>query len=436
MAGSVDYKEEIRDCEVCGSTNFKLIWEKKAWSKAKIIKQGQLMFHTKDVMCMDCGIIYKNPMLTKDSQSSFYSGHYGSLFKPNQTLGISKAEIIEGIIKVSYMLDFLRSLEFGFSGKKILEVGTSMGVAMKGIQSLGADVHGLDLDKRGCEIANKLFNHTIANLDLFEYKPVDKYDLIVSCNTLEHFYSPKQALAKMSEFLQEDGRVLIELPSYKFPYVNTLIDAFLSSAHNYTFSFDSFEAMAKQCGFVIESWGYVGHHKSMEFLLKKGTTGIESKCRVPYDETLARFQEQGTYNDKINAIGKELSVSTNVTTIIDKVSSALPNCSNYAFIAFVPYLLQNGLNQHVIDLMGMYTDGQPEDIEMCEATFVHYKGVALRQMGDFLGAKECFLEAKERYPRFEDYNFIHDLILDGIISESGFTRYVWWNNSKLLADLG
>ena len=95
---------------------------------------------------------------------------------------------------------------------------------------------------------------------------------------------------------------------------------------------------------------------------------------------------------------------------------------------------------HVIEeinnLMEQYKEGQTEDIQLCKGTALHYTGIAHRQMGDFLEAKKHFLAAKEKFPRFEDYNFIEDLKLDGIISDEGFAQYIWWNNEKILEELG
>jgi SAM-dependent methyltransferase len=434
----MNYEEVSRTCEVCGSEEFKPFWEKKAWTKARIvIKQGEKMFHTKDVFCMNCGLVYKNPMLTRDSQKHFYNGPYARLAKPNQQTGIPKTDIVEGVIQSVYVLDFLRASQIDLKDKKVLEVGTGMGTLLRSVQSLGATVHGIDTDKRSCEISRKIHGLQVDNVDVFSLQSDTHYDVIFCCNTLEHMYSPRELLQKMQQLLTKDGIVVIEIPSYRYPYVHCYMDAFFSSAHNYTFSHDSFAALANQCGYGIAQFGYSGHNSCMIFALTTDEV-IEKDKRdvVNYNQSLSIVKAYNMLNAQTQDIGKELFETLDVNSIIKRVLSEMPYTSNFAFMSFAQTLLEAGHNQHVIDLMEQYRDGQSENTEICYAAFVHYKGLALRQMGDFLGAKKCFQEAKENYPRFGDYNFIQDLKIDGVLSDSSFSILSWLRNERMLKELG
>jgi len=431
----VTYKEEERDCIVCGSKNLKLIWEKKPWSKARLIKQGSTLFHMKDVLCMDCGLIFKNPMLTEESQNIFYDGHYLSLFKEGLVDGISKASIIDSVIKSVYMLDFIKKHNINIKQKNVLEVGSGTGVLLKGLESMGATVKGIDMDKRSNDIAQKLFGIDIMFNNVFAFKEDKKYDIIISCNTIEHFYSPLKFLGHIKQFIDNNGLIIIETPSYIYPYPTTIVDAFLSSAHNCTFSFESFQRLASKAGLAIIDCSYSGHHRSMQIILQKSENPSYKAIDVNYDGILNILNSYDHSAEKINKTIKELFETKNVNTIIDGIFEKFPLTSNQAFLGLAPTLLQSGMNREVIVLMEQYKEEQSEDIVFCRGTSLFYKGCAYRQMGDFLRAKRCFEEAKENYPRFEDYIFIKDLMIDGVISESNFAYYPFIQNKKALESL-
>ena len=432
----MNYKAEEVVCEVCGSSNAKLIWEKKPWSQTIILKDGNDLFHDKDVMCLECGLIYKNPMLTKDCLREFYDGPYAQMYKPQNTGGISKQDLLDGVVRTTYVLDFLKSAKCDLQGMKVFEIGSGMGMLLKGVQSLGAEVFGIDMDKRSCDIAKKLFAFDIPQVDFEKYTCNETYDMIFICNTLEHFYSPREILCKVFHMLGAKGKLLVEIPSYVYPYVNIPIDSFLSSAHNYTFDYFSFCNLSEQCGYKIDFWGHTGHNKSMQFILSKKSVKQPPRTNMLYNNALARLIEQDNFRHKIVAIKKELFESTDVSIIIEKVLDQFPHTSNQAFIEFARPLLESGRNEQTIVLMDQYREGQSENIEICYATSLHLKGIALRQMGDFLAAKKYFMDAKKNYPRFENYNFIEELKIDGIISDSSFSPFTWWNNNKMLEALG
>ena len=432
----MEYRSEEKPCEVCGSTNSKLLWEKKSWSKTILLKNGPVLFHHKDVMCLDCGLVYKNPMLTRDCVKEFYNGPYAALYKPYNAGGISKAHIIEGVVRTVGMLDFLAEAQIDLKDKKVFEVGVGMGILLKGIQSLGGHVSGLDFDARSCEIAKKLFAFDVNHMDVELYNSEEKYDLIFMCNTLEHFYSPRELLHKLQLLLADDGKLVIEVPSYHYPYVHAVVDAFFSSAHNYTFDYFSFCNLTEQCGYKVEYWGHNGHNKVMQFVLARDNKKQPPRGKSSYNDVLKKLEEQDVVRHKISEINKELFRSTDVSSIIERVLAELPHTSNQAFLSLATPLLEAGRNKQVIGFMEQYREGQSGNTDICFATFLYFKGLALRQMGDFLAAKRCFMDAKENYPRFETYNFIEELKIDGIISDSGFAHYTWWNNNKMLESLG
>lgn len=51
--------------------------------------------------------------------------------------------------------------------------------------------------------------------DLFQFKPQQKYDLVLSCGLIEHFKDTKDIIERHLEFLKPEGTLFITLPNFR-----------------------------------------------------------------------------------------------------------------------------------------------------------------------------------------------------------------------------
>jgi ubiquinone/menaquinone biosynthesis C-methylase UbiE len=101
-------------------------------------------------------------------------------------------------------------------GMKVLDVGCGTGAISKGIaERVGpsGSVTGID-NTEAFIISGKETYKTVSNLelihaDLFQYEPIEKFDLIVSARTLQWLSTPKEALLKMKSMLKPGGQISI-----------------------------------------------------------------------------------------------------------------------------------------------------------------------------------------------------------------------------------
>lgn len=56
---------------------------------------------------------------------------------------------------------------------------------------------------------------TVIEADLFQYKPIEKYDLVLSCGLIEHFKDTKDIIERHLEFLKPEGTLFITLPNFR-----------------------------------------------------------------------------------------------------------------------------------------------------------------------------------------------------------------------------
>lgn len=436
------YTEEHRACPICNHNMIERFKVKPKWTPCHTIKdETGKYFHMQDVMCMYCGLIFKNPMMSTQSQLEFYNGHYARLFKGKLMEGISKTAINESILTTIYTLDWLNDIGFSLKGKEVFEIGTGMGLLMKGMEGEGAIVSGLDSDERSIEIANKLFGFNFEYKSFQNYQEKKLYDLVVCNNTLEHFYNPQWLLSRLTSMLKPNGYVLIEVPDARLPYPGTLSDAFLSPAHNFTFVRETVEGLASTSGYSIEKIDNAGHKKCFLILLKPDSKALNKpipvvKTEELKEELLSLYRENDTNNANNQAWIKELSSGIYVNSIIYRIKEESPNTYNFRNIVLANSLLEAGRPLDGLKILTEYGPDQPEDPNCNYGTFLYIKAMCYRQLGDFILSKKLLEECANYYPNIRKYNFVKDLEIDGLVSNSVFSSYMFWNAEKILQSYG
>jgi 2-polyprenyl-3-methyl-5-hydroxy-6-metoxy-1,4-benzoquinol methylase len=438
----MEFKLEERSCIVCGSTEKEVFNKRDPWTKAQCVKdkEGDLV-HDTDVICNKCGLIYKNPMMTRETMREFYEGgDYLNTYKAALVKTISKSWLVENVVTTVYILDFLKECEIDLEGKLILDIGAGSGTLMKGLGSLGADVYGIEPCERHCEIAEKVYGSNVYNISLEDFHTDAKFDFITISNTLEHFYDPNEVLEKMKSMLAPGGSILIEVPSAKFPYPATLTSAFLSSAHNYTFQKDNMASLLRKHGFRTTHFEYAGHKNCMIFVAK-AEDGVDIFSISAPDETdslstgALKDRAKAAHNVGIYAqqLIKELLEGSSVNSINETINTRYSLCSNILRYVVANKCFEIGQIEDGLGLIQQpYEKAQSADFNYCQGSQLFTIAIGYRMLGDFITAKRYLGEAMRAFPGIEKYNFVKEMYVDGIISESGFSQHSWFSCKTLL----
>jgi methionine biosynthesis protein MetW len=102
------------------------------------------------------------------------------------------------------------------NGKKVLDVGCSVGTISAVMKTNGCEVFGIELDESSAIEASKhcveVFRGDVESIKLDE-KYEKYFDVIIFADILEHLKDPSRALRRFKCYLKEDGIVIISLPN-------------------------------------------------------------------------------------------------------------------------------------------------------------------------------------------------------------------------------
>jgi len=150
-----------------------------------------------EYLCNDCGVMYHNPRMTKESMDTYYNtGEYVKHNKPNNF-----GERFRAMTRVTLISSFSNLPK----PKRALDVGCAQGFFLERLKdwSYEVDTVGYDLfmDPNALrEIVNKKSDIT------------GTFDFISCIHVLEHMNNPLSELTWMDSLLDDGGTLFLELP--------------------------------------------------------------------------------------------------------------------------------------------------------------------------------------------------------------------------------
>ena len=163
--------------------------------------------------CRQCGAFFVSPAPTEAQLANFYS-HYDQDHRSDAPM--TPAELLVTYRNRGPLHDFrVRELSsmMAFEGKRVLDVGFGRAHFMWCLQSLGADVHGIELDDEAIAIARELGLTKVRKATIDACAGDQPYDLIVLNDVVEHPLEPGKLLHACADLLAPGGVMLIWTPN-------------------------------------------------------------------------------------------------------------------------------------------------------------------------------------------------------------------------------
>jgi len=226
---------EYAACSLCGNDNFNL------YLKVSVNKNFIYI-----VKCVNCGLIFQNPLLSDKERSEYYAKDYfehGYLDKKNQMGLYDKATLL-----------LERLLKYCDKGK-LLDIGAASGAYVRVAIDKGWEAYGIELSPLAVAFAKDYWKVDLIQGTLEETNfQKNFFDTIILVHTLEHLPDPLKTLEEIKRILKRTGRLYVSVPniaSYKAKKLGEKWWALKPAEHLFFFSPKTLKLLFQKAGFEI-----------------------------------------------------------------------------------------------------------------------------------------------------------------------------------------
>ena len=258
---SIKPKTRVKSCNLCGSSQFVVI--------SHVDRYG---YNTHANGCLNCSLVFINPVMDNESYGEFYEDVYRPLVSAYHGRLIDHVTVQEE--QVGYtenLIEYFQPFLNDMSSKRFLDIGGSTGVIAEGLKNQ-FDMKGLVLDPSPDELreAERKGLETHASF-LEDFDPGDKkFSLIVMCQTIDHLLDISTSLKKVYDILAKDGLFFVDILDFRGcinRYGN--IEQAIKIDHPYYLSELTMEAYFRKFGFEIVSKIFEKDPLHVGYLVKK-----------------------------------------------------------------------------------------------------------------------------------------------------------------------
>lgn len=178
-------------CEICRSTAAKPV-------RCRVTLVSGTEYDL--VECLDCGVMYVQPLPTDEALAAFYSAEYFD-FERNKYEGRGRA--------------FARRYLKGRPRARFLDLGCATGFFLNGVgRESGWDVYGVDIGESAVRFARSELGLDVRHGELPDAGfPAGHFAFIHVSNILEHARQPARVLAECRRILAPGGRLFLSIPN-------------------------------------------------------------------------------------------------------------------------------------------------------------------------------------------------------------------------------
>jgi 2-polyprenyl-3-methyl-5-hydroxy-6-metoxy-1,4-benzoquinol methylase len=213
------------------------------------------------VQCNNCSLMRTNPRPTKETMGFYYPENYTPYLITSDSrennIQNKKRPFWKKILRVFFGDGNSRAeyIPKKLTPGRALEFGCSSGSYMEVLRNKGWEVDGIELSANASQVARNHGFSVFTGLLESAPNPLKKYELIVGWMVLEHLHEPKESLLRLSEWIEEDGYLVLSVPDCNavwFKYFKDCDYGLQLPTHTTHFTPSSISKMLNECGWQVE----------------------------------------------------------------------------------------------------------------------------------------------------------------------------------------
>ena len=229
--------------------------------------------------CDRCGFTFLNPVMTQQAYGDFYARIYRPLVSAYHNRLIN-AETIQDEQKeyAERLAVFLKPWLKSGTHNTMLDIGGSTGVvALELARQFPVKMAILDPAADELDWAGRAGVETIPGF-LEDYEPGNRqFDVVILCQTIDHFTDATGSLGKIRKLLAPGGIFFVDIVDFRAAYLrNASIEEAVKIDHPYYFTEDTVEAMLARTGFEVRQKSYSPDHLHVGYICTPGTPRAET----------------------------------------------------------------------------------------------------------------------------------------------------------------
>lgn len=240
-------------CALCGSTHAVLVYEANAEGDVRVSEfsctSGDLARHDDIVRCVDCGMTSSMPALPPEQ----IIGNYQAM--------VDGAYLLEEAARRELFRWVLGRIDnFLLPGRRLLEVGSNVGLFLAVAQEAGWEARGIEPSAWAVETGRTRFGVDLVQgtAETLEFDPAAR-DAVVMLDVLEHLVDPLATLGRLRRAVHPEGVLALSTVNLASWHARVRRDSWpwLIRPHLHYFTPETLDAMLTRAGFQLVDWATV-----------------------------------------------------------------------------------------------------------------------------------------------------------------------------------
>ena len=182
---------------------------------SELEEYGPTKYKTIKFVKCECGMMFQPTYFTPEALDEYYKKNYRLCVIPYED-SITERNVVGELSSGKRYMQFVS----GITPKRHLDIGSSTGTFLRLMQSVhGCESVGVELGDVFREFSIDNGTETVAYLSDVE----GKFDLITMAHVLEHYTDPLDRLRTISDLLEDDGVLFVEVPYMSVAHSHPLL---------------------------------------------------------------------------------------------------------------------------------------------------------------------------------------------------------------------